>query len=257
MMTVLLLPVGMLSRLSAFRYRLQVWSTQHSFIGALINVFSANKIGVQEFTWRVSLQSFPDLLSTYVYQAYGLEDASIAKKTQVYLELSYCRFTIHPSAIAKYYAPSDFSGSGGMHHECIQAVSYWRNGPGRFDMVFIKTHPGARTISTGLVVGRVRQLFAFDLGNKHHTCAIAHVFELVGDEPDGDMGLWIVRPAFLNSQPKTQIIPLNNVLRATHLIPVYDAEKISNKFSHTQTLDHFDEFYVNKFIDYHAFETAI
>ncbi len=216
-----------------------------------------SKISAQEFTRRLSLESFLDLLLAYVARTYGLEGASQAKKTRMYLELSYSRFAIHPSAIAKSYAPSDYSGPSGMHHERIQAVLSWRNGQGQFDTVFIKSRPGARTITTGLVIGRVHQFFSFFLDNKRHSCAVVHMFEFVGDKPDEELRLWIVRPVFSNSQPKIKIIPLNAILRATHLIPVYSDERVSNKFSHTQTLDHFDEFYVNRFIDYHAFETAI
>ncbi len=216
-----------------------------------------SNIEVQEFTRYLSLQSFPDLLLSYVARTYGLEGASQAKKTHVYLELSYSRFSIHPSAIAKYYAPSDDSGSSGMHQEHVWAVSSWRNSEGRFDTVFIKGHPGVRTITTGLIIRCVQQFFSFYLVNRHHSCAIVHMFKFVGDKPDEEIGLWVVRPVISNSQPKIRIIPLNNILRAVHLIPVYDDERISNKFSHTQTLDHFSEFYVNKFADYHMFETAI
>lgn len=53
------------------------------------------------------------------------------------------------------------------------------------------------------------------------------------------------------------VVPVQNILHAAHLIPVYDMETIPNKFSHLETLDHYQRFYVNHFVDYHAFETAI
>lgn len=173
------------------------------------------------------------------------------------LWISHSRFTMHPSAVATYYAPSDHSGSGGMLRERIRAVPSWRKGQSRYDTVFIKSKEDARTITTGLVVGRVHQFFMLNFGHSHHPCAIIHDFELVGEGPDEDMGLWIVEPAFSNNQPRFRIISLHDIFRAAHLIPVYDDERIPNEFKHTETLDHFDRFYVNKYIDYHAFETAI
>ncbi len=52
------------------------------------------------------------------------------------------------------------------------------------------------------------------------------------------------------------IIPISQILRTAHLIPVYDGEPIPHKFLFTDTLDHYTEFYVNKFIDQHTFELA-
>ncbi len=257
-MTASLLQEGMLSHPWASQYLLQVCCIWHTWAGFLTNTSPVGNIGVQELTQHLCLQSLPDLLEAYVSWTYGLEGAeSRANKARIYVEFSYSRFTIHPSAIAKYYTPSDYSGSHGMHREHIRAVSSWRNGPGCFDTVFIKSRPDARTITTGLIIGRVHQFFTFYLMNKQHSCAVVHMFEFVGDKPDEEIGLWIVWPLFLNSQPRTQVIPLNNILRVAYLIPVYGDEIISNKFSHTQTLNHYDEFYMNRFIDYHAFETAI
>lgn len=166
------------------------------------------------------------------------------------------QFTIHPSAVATYYAPSDYSGINGMHSERIRAVPTWRNGPGRYDTVFIQTNTEANTITSGLNVGRVRQFFSFDLCGTHH-CALIHEFGYVDNRPDEDTGMWVVRPLFRTSkEPKLKIIPLNWIFRAAHLLPVYD-EPIPNKSNHTTTLDSFDEFYVNRLIDYHAFKIAI
>lgn len=184
-----------------------------------------------------------------------LEHANALEKSYLQLQISRAEFTIHPSAIATYYAPSDYSGTSGMHSERIRAVPSWRKGPGRYDTVFIQTNSEASSITSGLSVARVHQFFSFDLGGTHH-CALIREFDYVGDAPDEDTGMWIVRPAFQNSQPKFGIIPLNRIFRATHLIPTYD-EQISRKFKHTKSLDNFEEFFVNRYIDYHAFEIAI
>lgn len=144
-----------------------------------------------------------------------------------------------------------------MLRERIRAVPSWRGGQGRYDTVFIRSQPDASTITTGLVVGRVHQFFAFHFGSYHYSCAIVHDFEFVGDGPDEDMGLWVVQPVLSGTQPRFRIVSLGDIFRSTHLIPVYNNEILSNKFEHTETLDSFEQFYVNKYIDYHAFETAI
>ena len=65
------------------------------------------------------------------------------------------------SAVAVFYAPSDISGTGGMRKERIRAITTWRGGPGKFDTVFVKDFPDARTISSGLTVSRVKAFFSF------------------------------------------------------------------------------------------------
>lgn len=184
------------------------------------------------------------------------EDASASETSYLRSQVLDTQFTIHPSAVATYYAPSDSSVINGMHRERIRAVSSWRNGPGRYDTVFIRTNSEANTITSGLSIGRVCQFFLFDLGETHH-CALIHEFGFVDDRPDEDTGMWVVCPLFRGSEkPKLKIIPLNWIFRAAHLLPLYD-KKISNKFHHTSTLDSYDKFYVNRLIDYHAFKTAI
>ena len=53
------------------------------------------------------------------------------------LPLFYEKITIHTSAVATFHAPSDPSGIGGMKRERIHAVNRWRNGPGRYNAMFI------------------------------------------------------------------------------------------------------------------------
>ncbi|KAI0309212.1 hypothetical protein OF83DRAFT_1023500, partial [Amylostereum chailletii] len=48
---------------------------------------------------------------------------------------------VFPSAVALFYAPSDASGSGGMHHERIRSTASWCHGPARCDCAFIEKDP--------------------------------------------------------------------------------------------------------------------
>ena len=69
----------------------------------------------------------------------------------------------------------------------------------------------------------------------------------------------IVKRAMRGSLPRARVIPLNDILRAVHLIPVFShlGKTIPKKYKHESTLDDrqlFKWFYVNKFVDYHAFK---
>ncbi|KAF8232214.1 hypothetical protein L208DRAFT_1273351, partial [Tricholoma matsutake] len=64
----------------------------------------------------------------------NLSDASILD-----LPTFYGKITIYTSAVATFYAPSDISGVGSMHCECIHAVKSWRKGPSHYDTIFVNT----------------------------------------------------------------------------------------------------------------------
>ncbi|EIM91981.1 uncharacterized protein STEHIDRAFT_46596, partial [Stereum hirsutum FP-91666 SS1] len=51
------------------------------------------------------------------------------------------------------------------------------------------------------------------------------------------------------------VIHLDALIRAAHLIPVYGNDfRVPTKWKHTDSLDAFSMFYVNKFVDHHAHE---
>jgi hypothetical protein len=163
---------------------------------------------------------------------------------------------IYPSAIAIFYSPSDISGTSGICKERIRCVQSWRKGPARHDTVFVKA-PGITTMS-GLTVARVRLLFKLHHNGIIYSCALVHDYNTIGDKPDEDTGMWMVQRALhSNRWPQARIISLVDVLRAAHLIPVYnDLPPISKTVDYTNCLDHhqFRTFYVNRYIDDHAFE---
>lgn len=69
--------------------------------------------------------------------------------------------------------------------------------------------------------------------------------------PDEDTGMWMVdRP----EERISEIIPLNTIYRAAHLIPFYAQNPVPQGVTAGNSLNAYDRFYVNKFIDHHAFE---
>ncbi|KAH9919576.1 hypothetical protein B0H21DRAFT_702115 [Amylocystis lapponica] len=165
------------------------------------------------------------------------------------------RISVFHSASATFYAPSDISGIAGMRRERIRATPSWRSGPARYDCVFVANNDadGFR----GMHVAHVRLFFSFSFQNENMPCALVEWFLPVGDGPDDDTGMWIVEPDFdFNGRRSAGVIHLDAIVRAAHLIGVYGESHLPPKFKHTDSLDAFAAFYVNKYADHHAHEIA-
>ena len=109
----------------------------------------------------------------------------------------------------------------------------------------------------GLEVACVHLFFSFKHQDKVFPCALIHWFSRVDNSPDKLTGMWIVRPEFTeDGTHATSVIHLNTIFCAAHLMPVYGNNPIPRYLSFTQTLDAFNSYYVNKYIDHHAFEIA-
>ena len=166
------------------------------------------------------------------------------------------KITIYSSAVATFYSPSDISGVGGMRNERIRAVKSWRKGPARHDCIFVETNPDAPGMA-GLDIARVRLFFSFKFNGVKYPCALVHWFSHVGQSADPGTGMWTVEPDVTNDgESITSVIHLDTIIRAAHLLPVFKEKFVSRDLSFSDTLDQFKLFYVNKFIDHHAFEIA-
>jgi hypothetical protein len=167
------------------------------------------------------------------------------------------RVHVFYNATATFRAPSDLSGIGGMRREYIRATPSWRNGHPRYDTVFINSDSSEDGMG-GLEVARILSFFSIIHESKLYQCALVHWFSRVGNEPDGDTGLWVVRPDFDDpdgGRPDLAIVHVDTIYRAAHLLPVYrSSQRIHRSLTMHNTLDVFSEFYVNKFVDYHAFQ---
>jgi hypothetical protein len=166
---------------------------------------------------------------------------------------------VYASARAVFYAPSDLSGLGGLRHERIRSTESWRGGPPRRDCIFVGSSdlpdaPGMR----GLLVARTLLFFSFVYEDDNYPCVLVHWFSIVGDEPCNETGMWIVEPDFRGGRPFLEVIHLDTVLRGAHLIGVSRSHFLPNDpdFTFDKSLDAFTSFYVNKYIDHHAHETA-
>ncbi|KAG8218125.1 hypothetical protein J3R82DRAFT_3657 [Butyriboletus roseoflavus] len=67
--------------------------------------------------------------------------------------------------------------------------------------------------------------------------------------------MWMVCPSYLlNHLPNYAVIHLDSIYHAAHLIPVYGTNHIPWNIKPHHCYDTFHAFYVNKYIDHHAFE---
>ena len=69
-------------------------------------------------------------------------------------------------------------------------------------------------------------------------------------------GLWVVRPDCTCGRWDKTVIHLDCFLRAVHLIPVYGDQKMPLDFDHSYSLDSFEAYYVNKYIDHHSYKVV-
>jgi hypothetical protein len=163
---------------------------------------------------------------------------------------------VYPSAVTTFYAPSDILEIGGMCRECICAVKSWRKGPSRYDTIFVNSDPNMEGMP-GLEIACVQLFFSFSHDGIEYPCTLVHWFSHVGDLPDNVTGMWIVEPDMLdNGKPFISIIPLDTIIRVSHLLSVFGKEHVLKTPSFTDTLDLFTCCYVNKYTDHHTFEIA-
>ena len=80
-------------------------------------------------------------------------------------------------------------------------------------------------------------------------------FKTREDNPDELTGIWIVKSEYNDNGDRViDIIPLNLIIQAYNLIGVYGDDLMAQDFHFSYSLDVFQSFYVNRFIDYHTHE---
>jgi hypothetical protein len=143
---------------------------------------------------------------------------------------------VYHSAVARFFAPSDLYGAGGMYQEQIRSNLNSREGYARQDTVFIETD-GGQDGMWGMVIGHVWLFFSFVSDRKCYPCALVEWFIPAGDEPDEDTGMWVVRPEFHgNRQRALAIIHLDCIARAAHLLPIFGSLLIPDELHFSDSL---------------------
>lgn len=166
------------------------------------------------------------------------------------------RVSVYRSAVATFYAPSELSGTGGLHSEIIRANPAWRRDHPRFDTVLINLDSGESGMK-GCAVGRVRAFLSISHEQMRYPCALIDWFKIVGRKPANPTGMWVVRPDMRGRERVQSVISIDSIIRAVHLIPVYQGVVLPVDFSFSVSLDAFKHFYVNKYADYHSHKCLI
>jgi hypothetical protein len=162
-------------------------------------------------------------------------------------------FILYHHATAYFYAPCNPSGEGGMWQEHIHVTPSWFEGPPCYDTIYLETDSSQPGIQ-GLHVAHTQAFFSFKHNNVFYPCALIRWFDFVYNYPDTLTGLWVVKPAILqNELPFQTVIHTDTILQAAHLIPVYGNNLVPDEIEPYHTLDIYKQFYVNRFIDYHAY----
>jgi hypothetical protein len=206
----------------------------------------------------MQLPNFPMLVRRFLYDQLYPDNLLSSSEVPLRECPSYSgKVRVYNSAVAIFHAPSDGSGIYGMRREHIRAVKSWRKGPGRYDCVFLNRDPDIPGMQ-GMDIVRIHAFFSFDFGGTTYPCALVHWFTIIGAEPDEDTGMWVVKPEVdhLGDQV-VSIIHLDCIIRAAHLIGVFGESFVPRALTCHQSLDAFKAFYVNKYIDHHAFKLAI
>jgi hypothetical protein len=207
---------------------------------------------------QLNLPSFPIMVWQFLYdQLYpDSEIPSSQLEVTAYPDFG-GKISIFYSATSIFRAPSDISNVNNLCREYIRATPSWRNGAPRYDCVFLNMDPEKEGMR-GLEVARVLAFFSFVFNDEEYQCALVHWFYRIDSEPDQDSGMWNVEPEFnFDEHPHVTILHVDSIYRSAHLVPVYRTNRyISRTISMHDTLDTFKQFYVNKFVDHHAFEIA-
>ena len=143
-----------------------------------------------------------------------------------------------------------------MRYECIRSISPWRDGLPQQDCVFMEHNSSIEGFG-GLFVGQVKAFIKIKHKGISYPCAVMSTFSPIADSPCPDTGMWIVECNLdKNGEKLMMAIHLDSIIHGAHLIGVSGDAHIPNDLEHSDSLNTFKRFYVNKFIDHHVHEIA-
>ena len=144
-----------------------------------------------------------------------------------------------------------------MYIEYICSTPNWRNEGPCHDCVFIDTKEheiNLREIDA-YEVACVLAFFSFHHAQDYYACAIVRWFDKVRNGPDENTSMWKVCPAALaNCSLHITIIHVEKIYHAAHLIPIYGNWPIPQDITPLTSYNTFHLFYINKYVNHHAFE---
>ncbi|KAJ7138682.1 hypothetical protein C8R43DRAFT_1089287 [Mycena crocata] len=200
---------------------------------------------------HIHVPNFPHLVQSFLHDQLYPDSASEASSsspsdyddTDMLADLP---VSVFHSAVATFYSPSDPSGIRGMRRERIRSTPRWRKSGPRRDCAFVvedQNADGFRALS----VVHVKLFFSFQYDGVDYPCALVEWYKKIGRRPDADTGMWMVEPEVRRTRARDTVTTVVHLDSFLFLQP---------GFRHTWSLDAFEAFFVNKYIDAHANEVA-
>ncbi|KAI6141188.1 hypothetical protein BKA82DRAFT_3986324, partial [Pisolithus tinctorius] len=123
----------------------------------------------------------------------------------------------------------------------------------QYDCTFVNTNPGLKGMH-GLDIMHILGFFSFISQSKRYPCTVVQWFDHVRDDPDLDTGMWIIHLALTaNCHLAITVIHVDTIYRVAHLVPLYSTHPIPRTIKLHHSYDVFTTFYMNRFINHHAF----
>jgi hypothetical protein len=94
--------------------------------------------------------------------------------------------------------------------------------------------------------------FSFEYSRVFYPYALVEWFTKIG--LDSVTGLWVICLDTTRGEWDRIVVHIDCFLRGAHLIPVYDNQKLPLDFHYSYSLDVFEAYYVNKYIDHRTNE---
>ncbi|KAF7977691.1 hypothetical protein HWV62_2942 [Athelia sp. TMB] len=204
---------------------------------------------------HINQPRLPELVRRFLYDQVNDDPATLGSEVALDDCPSYNgNIRVFHSAIARFYAPSELCGAGGMHREHIRSTPLWRGLYSRRDTVFVETD-GEQDGMLGMAIGRVHLFFSLSHEGTYYPCALVQWLVPVGDTPDDVTGLWVVKRELDGlRRPHLAVVHLDCIPRAAHLLPNYGSNFIPETLQFHQSLDAFQSYFINTYADHHMHE---
>ncbi|KAG7098149.1 hypothetical protein E1B28_000119 [Marasmius oreades] len=209
---------------------------------------------VETLSRHINQPKFPHVLRQFLFDQLNPHSDIFGES----LDIDQCppfseKITVFHSAVLTCFAPSDECGSNGMYRERIRSTPHWHGKRPRRDTVFVQVD-GSLPGVLGLAVARVLLFFSFIYNKKNYPCALVNWYLRSDDEPDEDTGMWVVEQEVQrDGRPTLAVIHLESIAHSAHLLPRFGIDALPENFHHSQSLDVFESYYINKFANHRMF----
>ncbi|KAJ7453512.1 hypothetical protein FB451DRAFT_1519921 [Mycena latifolia] len=127
--------------------------------------------------------------------------------------------------------------------------------PGQFDTILVRTHARGegKSPTDGLRVARVRVIFRLPAQYGSYPDPLAYIdwYTSLG-QPLPDIGMHQVSLSSRNLRQNSEIIPITDIARSCHLIPVF-GRSVNPTWTSERVLDQAKSFYLNPYLRHHDF----